>query len=146
MRHRRLMPGAAAVGLTLATVLSATPASAAVATITDPARVSKPVAPKSRLVLTLARGERPVPASRHATLTCGPVGGSHRDARKACAAIRAVNGELDLLVPAQTMCTMQYDPVTVTAAGQWRGAAVHYTHTFSNACVLVADTGPVFAF
>ena len=146
MRNRHLMPATAAVAMAVAAVLSATPASAAVPTVTDPARAFKPVAAKSRLVLTVAHGKRSTPASRQATLTCGPAGGSHRDARKACAAIGAVRGELDKLVPSQTMCTMQYDPVTVTATGQWRGAAVRYAHTFSNACVLGADTGPVFAF
>lgn len=146
MRNRHLMPAAAAAAIAVATVLSGTPASASVPTVTDPARAFRPFAAKSRLVLTVARGERSSPATRQATLTCGPAGGSHRDARKACAAIAAVGGRLDKLVPSQTMCTMQYDPVTVTAKGQWRGSALRYTHTFSNACVLGADTGPVFAF
>jgi hypothetical protein len=161
MRNRHLMPSAAAVAMAVAAVLSATPASAAVTgparpfepsgtkasgVVNGPVRPRKPVVAKSRLVLTVARGERSAPAARQATLTCGPVGGSHRSARKACLAIGAAHGRLDKLVPDQTMCTMQYDPVTVTATGQWRGATVHYTHTFSNACVLGADTGPVFAF
>jgi hypothetical protein len=137
MRNRNLIPVATAVAVAVVAVLSAAPASAA---------ATHPVVAKSRLVLTVARGEKSLPANRHATLTCGPAGGSHRSARKACAAIGAVNGSLDKLVPAQTMCTMQYDPVTVTATGSWRGSALRYTHTFSNSCVLGADTGPVFAF
>lgn len=137
MRNRHLIPVAAAAAVAVGAVLSAGPAFAA---------VTRPVVAKSRLVLTVTPGEKSAPAKRHATLTCGPAGGSHHSARKACAAIGAVNGSLDKLVPAQTMCTMQYDPVTVTATGSWRGSAVRYTHTFSNSCVLGADTGPVFAF
>ena len=137
---------AAGAAVAVGAAFPATPAVASVGRITDPARVTSHVAAKSRLALTFAYGAKASPAARRATLTCAPAGGSHRDARKACAAIGAVGGDLTKLVPAQTICTMQYDPVTVTATGRWRGSPLRYSHTFSNACVLGADTGPVFDF
>ena len=42
------------------------------------------------------------------------------------------------------LCTMQWDPVTVTATGRWKGRKVGYTHTFGNACTLAMTTGAVF--
>jgi hypothetical protein len=149
MRNRTLATAVALTTVAITALVSATPASAAIVgtrTITNPIRVINPFATKSHLVLTVAHGEKALPATRQATLTCGPAGGSHHNARKACEAIGAAGGNLNKLVPDQTMCTMQYDPVTVTANGRWRGATMRYTHTFSNACVLGADTGAVFAF
>lgn len=40
---------------------------------------------------------------------------------------------------------MIYAPVTTHARGEWNGHQVDYTRTFSNACVMAARTGEVFA-
>jgi len=101
---------------------------------------------KTYLKLTVATGEQARPASHKATLTCDPAGGTHRRAREACATIAAVGGDFGALHVDGGACTMQYDPVTVTATGLWRGKPVRYRHTFGNACVLHLETGPVFAF
>ena len=89
---------------------------------------------------------RATPVLRKVSLFCGPAGGKVHDPKQACQAIAAVNGNLTRLTPAQTACTMQYTPVTVTAAGRWRGAPIRYTHTFGNSCVLHTNTGSVFDF
>jgi hypothetical protein len=96
------------------------------------------------LRLTVAAGETATPVSRQAWLRCRPAGGTHPRPRESCAAIAAVRGDLTALKPAGGFCTMQYAPTTVTATGRWRGRVVRYRHTFSNACVLHDETGPVF--
>jgi hypothetical protein len=100
---------------------------------------------KTQLRLTYAKGEKARPAQRAVSLTCGPAGGTHQRAREACAAIGAVRGDLAALHVSDDMCTMQYDPVTVTATGRWKGRTVRYERTFGNACVLRVETGPVFS-
>ncbi|MFI5908985.1 SSI family serine proteinase inhibitor [Dactylosporangium sp. NPDC051541] len=99
-----------------------------------------------RLVLTVAKGESTVPAQQRASLTCQPAGGSHKQARTACAELAKVGGRFDRLQLAGGACTMVYDPVTVTASGRWKGRKVAYQHTFGNACTLTTTTGAVFSF
>jgi hypothetical protein len=100
---------------------------------------------RTQLRLTYAKGEKARPAQRTASLTCGPAGGSHQLAREACAAISSVRGDLGALHVSDDMCTMQYEPVTVTATGRWKGRTVRYQRTFGNSCVLRVETGPVFS-
>jgi hypothetical protein len=100
---------------------------------------------RTQLRLTFTKGEKARPAQRSASLTCNPAGGTHQQAREACAAISAVRGDLAALHVSDGMCTMQYEPVTVTASGRWKGKAVRYQRTFGNACVLWVETGPVFS-
>jgi hypothetical protein len=106
---------------------------------------SAPRLARSQLKLTVAKGEKALPAQLKASLTCTPTGGSHQQAAAACAAITEVGGDLAALHFENAFCTMQYDPVTVTATGRWEGRAVRYQHTFGNACVLHVETGPVFS-
>lgn len=101
---------------------------------------------KSRLTLTIAPGEAPRPVLRRATLTCSPPGGTHKQASSACAALTKARGDFAALRVSNGACTMQYQPVTVTAAGNWRDKKVSYQRTFGNACVLAVETGPVFRF
>jgi hypothetical protein len=112
-----------------------------------PAAAARPIraAAKTQLVLTYAAGEKASPVQRRAVLTCAPAGGTHQQAKAACTALNAAHGDPAALVPSDGMCTMQYDPVTVTATGRWHGKIVRYKHTFGNACVLRTDTGAVFA-
>ena len=130
---------ALAVGAAV-TVASDAPAHAAT---TGPALLLAPA--QSYLKLTVRAGEQARPAQRRSTLICDPPAGTHPRAREACAALAAVGGDFSALHVDGGACTMQYDPVTVTAIGLWRGQPVRYRHTFGNGCVLRTETGPVFA-
>jgi hypothetical protein len=84
-------------------------------------------------------------AARTAVLKCEPAGGSHRQAAEACGELEGVNGTFaSLNVRRPGYCTTEYDPVTVTATGQWRGSTVSFEQTFVNKCVLSTRTGVVF--
>ncbi|MFF5212446.1 SSI family serine proteinase inhibitor [Streptosporangium sp. NPDC000396] len=99
------------------------------------------------LVLSLAAGENAVPAERYALLGCEPTRGTHPGAPDACRALLSVNGDPAALRPPPGLaCTMQYDPITVTATGVWQGRLIRYERTFGNACSLRGATGPVFTF
>ncbi|MER7001837.1 subtilase-type protease inhibitor [Dactylosporangium sp. NPDC000555] len=99
----------------------------------------------TQLVLTVAKGDSSGPARRRAVLICQPAGGTHRQARDACTQLAKVGGKFDRLRLDGGMCTMQWDPVTVTATGRWKGRKVAYRHTFGNACTLSTTTGAVFS-
>lgn len=99
----------------------------------------------TQLVLTVAKGEGAKPAQRRASLTCRPAGGSHRQARTACSELAKVGGDFGRLQGAGGACTMQYDPVTVTAVGRWKGKRIDYKKTYGNACSLSTTTGAVFS-
>ncbi|CRK56247.1 Protease inhibitor, SSI family (subtilisin inhibitor) [Alloactinosynnema sp. L-07] len=94
------------------------------------------------LVLTVSGSQGP---TRAGTLRCGPNGGIHHSPDAACAALTQVDGDFDQLnVAPDRACTLQYDPVHVTAFGRWRGKRIDFATTYGNPCVLVVTTGPVF--
>ncbi|GAA2621352.1 hypothetical protein GCM10010399_60500 [Dactylosporangium fulvum] len=99
----------------------------------------------TQLVLTVAKGESGRPSQRRAVLTCSPAGGTHKQARNACAELVKVGGDFTKLRVNGGACTMQYDPVTVTAVGRWKGRKIDYRQTFGNGCTLSMNTGPVFS-
>ncbi|MFJ3590749.1 subtilase-type protease inhibitor [Streptomyces sp. NBC_01259] len=70
----------------------------------------------------------------------------HPDALGACAALDAAGGDFDALAGDPHPCTYEDDPVTVTAEGVRQGDAVDWRHTYPNACLMDAATGPVFRF
>ncbi|MGW0670952.1 SSI family serine proteinase inhibitor [Streptomyces sp. NPDC002746] len=70
----------------------------------------------------------------------------HPDAPGACAALDAADGDFDALAGDPHPCTYEDDPVTVTAEGVRQGDAVDWRHTYPNACLTDAATGPVFRF
>jgi hypothetical protein len=104
----------------------------------------------SALVLTVAHGDSAASAApeRATTLTCAPrPSGTHPDAARACAELTSAGGDFDKVTIAEdTVCTHEYDPVTVTAQGVWRGERVTYERTFANECVKSAGSGAVFQF
>ncbi|MTE19484.1 protease inhibitor protein [Streptomyces sp. TRM43335] len=105
----------------------------------------------SALVLTVGKGEDPATATveRAVVLRCSPApGGDHPAPERACAELRAVDGEFASLVETDgdRFCPMVWDPVTVTADGVWDGRRVSYSHTFANSCVMADATDRVFAF
>ena len=77
------------------------------------------------------------------TLNCNPNGGNHPQVEQACDQLSNHSGLVAEIGAGDSMCTMQYKPVTVRAHGVWRGESVKYTETFSNHCVAVRDTGGV---
>lgn len=98
----------------------------------------------SALTLTV---QPSVGATSTVVLECGPTGGSHPSPQVACDEIALTNGDFSRLPDqAGTYCTMEHQPVTVSAQGSWRCKPVNWTHTYSNACLLRVDTGSVFAF
>lgn len=101
--------------------------------------------PATSLTLTVIVPEGAVKSVR---LTCAPPGGTHPNAKRACAEIRAAGGSFDSLPgkPVPTICTMEYLPVTAVAEGTWRGRPVHWQQVFGNHCVMHNETGTVFLF
>ncbi|MER6912422.1 subtilase-type protease inhibitor [Streptomyces sp. NPDC000594] len=101
----------------------------------------------SALVLTIGLGdgvETAVAVQRAVTLACEPRAiGTHPSPRSACRELRAVDGDFNALssgLPGIN-CTRQYEPVTVTADGVWRGQRVDWTVTYTNSCEMAAALG-----
>ncbi|CRK61251.1 Protease inhibitor, SSI family (subtilisin inhibitor) [Alloactinosynnema sp. L-07] len=85
-------------------------------------------------------------ATDYGTLKCNPATGDHRSAATACGQLSAVGGDFAALnVNPDRMCSMQYDPVTVTARGYWNGRYKSFSRTYGNPCVFANTTGSVFA-
>lgn len=94
-------------------------------------------------------GERPAPATElrivvwpngrggeavEATLTCGPVGGTHPDPAAACAALARERSALDPLA-ADAICTQEYGgPDEAEVTGTIRGERVEAALTQRNGC------------
>ncbi|WP_433244658.1 subtilase-type protease inhibitor [Streptosporangium sp. CA-135522] len=107
----------------------------------------KPPRGVKAFVLSIAQGEDPTPATRAVVLVCDPPHGTHPAVGEACEALAGVGGDPGRLrPPPDQACTMQYDPVTVTATGLWNGRFIRYERTFGNACSLHGTTGAVFSF
>ncbi|SMD26479.1 Subtilisin inhibitor-like [Kibdelosporangium aridum] len=141
MRH--MMSKIFIIAAVAAMMISGVSASAAGYRSTDsPSSIANSV-----LRLTISEGEtaKAIPYAA-STLTCDPDGGGHPHATKACDRLREVHGDFtELRGNPGTVCTTQWDPVTVTADGIWQDRFVHWQHTYSNTCQL-ASTDPIFAF
>lgn len=70
-----------------------------------------------------------------------PDGGTHPDPRAACADLAGVDGRVADIEPRSGICTRQYEPVTVSAYGLWRGLPRAYKEQFANRCEAVHATG-----
>lgn len=140
MHRSAALAAAALLAVAAAVVPSAVPAAAS----QPPERVAKPVAPRG-LFLTVSGSQNTW--IRGVLLQCSPKpSGPHPEAAQACAALDEARGDLDRLRGEPHPCTKQYDPVTVSATGAWRGRPTAWHKTFSNACELAVATGPVFRF
>ncbi|MEV7524297.1 subtilase-type protease inhibitor [Streptomyces sp. NPDC091371] len=148
---RSLGLGSAAMALTALTALAwpgtagATPSAAAA-----PATTASLYTP-SALVLGVTAGDdaRRGTVLRAVTLVCAPApGGTHPDPVGACAELREHGARLDALTApaADTACTREWNPMTVTADGVWDGRRLSYAHTFGNACGLRSTAGVLFDF
>lgn len=130
----------------LSLALAAAVALPAAAASAGPAYAVPGLDPVRALVLTVARGEQPVPFERQATLRCDPPGGSHARAAEACARLTASGGDPGRVTGTRRVCPMIWAPVTVTAQGVWDGRLVVFRRTYPNLCQLGAATGPVWDF
>ncbi|MFF2125073.1 SSI family serine proteinase inhibitor [Streptomyces olivochromogenes] len=101
--------------------------------------------PGNWLYLTLTTGDAHFSSTRGTLLLCDPPLG-HARAAEACAELATAGGDISRIPPRpDTICSMIYAPVTAFARGEWEGRQVTYSRTFSNACVMGAETGAVFA-
>ncbi|MFE0172074.1 SSI family serine proteinase inhibitor [Streptomyces sp. NPDC059002] len=102
-------------------------------------------APQRGLFLTVSGSENTW--IRGVLLRCTPEPtGHHPQAELACAAIAEAGGDLDALPDDPHACTKEFDPVTVSATGTFRGRMIGWHKTYPNACTMDADTGYVFRF
>ncbi len=135
-----MRPHAALVTLAAALATATAGATAAPAHADDP----EP-APRPGVFLTVSGSDNTW--IRGLKLMCAPEpSGHHPRAAEACAALDAVDGDLDQLPEHPTGCTKEYDPVTVTAAGAHRGQDIAWHRTYANDCLRHAATDPVFDF
>lgn len=112
-----------------------------------PAHAADPAAPapKRGLFLTVSGAENTW--VRGVLLHCVPEpAGAHPQAAMACGAVALAKGDFDRLPDDPHACTKEFDPVTATANGSYRGKEVTWRKTYPNACALDADTGHVFRF
>ncbi|MQA25405.1 MAG: hypothetical protein GEU94_08020 [Micromonosporaceae bacterium] len=107
--------------------------------VKGPGMVVRPAAADSFTLVVRPHGQ----AARTVALNCRPVSGNHPAARAACDQIQATRGRIAAIPPADTLCTAEHAPVTVTARGAWHTEPRAYRKTFSNICVAVRDTGGV---
>ncbi|MYU54718.1 MULTISPECIES: SSI family serine proteinase inhibitor [Streptomyces] len=83
---------------------------------------------------------------RGVLLECPDTRHVHPHGTAACDALTWARGDLNALRGDPHACTKEYDPVTVTASGEWRGGPVEWHKTFATLCTMDAATGPVFRF
>jgi hypothetical protein len=121
---------AATAAAVLTTALTASPAAAA--------------PPKTKLTLIYMADAGYAAA---VVLRCGPVGGAHPHGAEACATLKKVSGRPERLkAPPDTVCTMEYAPITAQITGKWKGKKVNWSRKFGNTCDLARTTGVLFQF
>ncbi|MEU9113515.1 SSI family serine proteinase inhibitor [Streptomyces sp. NPDC048483] len=135
MSQARRVPRAAALTAVVLCTLAAGPAGSAGA--------AEPLSDRVVFLTVSGAGDTWI---RGVQLNCPDTRGSHPHGAAACETLAEVDGDLDALPGDPRPCTKQYDPVTVTATGEWHGRPVAWRKAFPNACVLDSDTGPVFRF
>ncbi|ELP66823.1 protease inhibitor [Streptomyces turgidiscabies] len=144
------MPNTARWAATLTLTATAVCAPLTGAAVAAPGPAASGLYAPSALVFTMGHGDTAatVTPERAVTLTCAPTAsGTHPAAAKACAELRAVGGDFDMLAASRDVkCTKQYEPVVVTVEGVWRGQRVAYERTFANECVKSTFGEAVFTF
>lgn len=81
-------------------------------------------------------------------LTCDPDGGDHPDVQTACMQLAEVQGDIAHMpaTQAHVFCPMIFQPITVSAAGLWRGRTVLFRDRYTNGCERDNKTGTLFRF
>ncbi|BDM70474.1 hypothetical protein HEK616_39610 [Streptomyces nigrescens] len=141
VHHRRRTARAAVPAAVVATVSAAL----AGAFCAAPAGATEPPPPARQGLLLTISGDHDT-WIRGVRLTCPDTYGRHPHAAAACDALTWARGDLDALPGEPHVCNRQYNPVTVSATGDWRGVPVNWRKEFPNACTLDSATGPVFRF
>jgi hypothetical protein len=87
----------------------------------------------------------PADQSAAATLTCDPVGGTHKYAAEACADIAAAKGVIAAIPPRAGMaCLPVWRPVEIKVTGVWKGLLIDFSETQTDiSCAHIAH-GYVF--
>lgn len=140
-RHRPALRALAATAVTLATL--ALPTTAATA---QPQDVHPAGDALSSLTLTIAPEESTSHNPRTVVLECDPTGGTHPTPEDACATLAAVDGVFEDLNPGQFTCLPYWDPVIVTATGNWGDRTIDFQDWHSNVTCADAATDGIFAF
>jgi len=84
--------------------------------------------------LTVSVTAKPGAKPREWTLKCDPPGGSHPDAKKACAALAKAKSPFKA-TPKNRMCTQIFGgPQQAKIDGTWHGAKVDATYSRKNGC------------
>ncbi|TDD79558.1 hypothetical protein E1293_23080 [Actinomadura darangshiensis] len=96
-----------------------------------------------RLSVTHAGGS--ASSTRAVTLRCGPDGGEHPQAARACLELSGSGGRFEH-APDGRMCTDVHSPVVARAEGRRHGKPARFRAEYGNDCVMRARTGTVFAF
>jgi hypothetical protein len=136
-----------AVLLAAGVVVTAGSVVPAAAAGTTTAASEGPAAASSVLTMTKSGTSWSGPLDKQVTLQCEPSGGTHPRPEDACAAIAAVDGQLDKLPRAPGVgCPGLWLPVTVTVTGTWRLQPVSFTKTYGNDCEASVGSGFVFQF
>ncbi|MFG2085097.1 MULTISPECIES: SSI family serine proteinase inhibitor [unclassified Spirillospora] len=104
-----------------------------------------PAEPGTSLRLTLTHPDRATTGGRATTLRCGPPGGGHPEAARACSELGESGGAFTH-APDGRMCTAVHSPVIAEAKGRWHGKPVRFRAGFGNDCAMRSRTGMVFAF
>ncbi|MFF3541237.1 SSI family serine proteinase inhibitor [Streptomyces platensis] len=111
-----------------------------------PAGADEPPAPDGDQGLVLTMSGAGNTWTRGVRLSCPDIHRRHPHAGAACDALTWARGDLDALPGEPHTCTREYDPVTATATGTWRGVPVNWRKVFPNACTMDSATGAVFRF
>ncbi len=73
-------------------------------------------------------------SAKHWTLHCNPAGGTHKSAKKACAALLKVKNPFKSSDP-DLMCTQQYGgPESADVRGIWKGKKIRTNFSKINGC------------
>lgn len=107
---------------------------------------SQPAAPAETELTIVVRLPELGGGGRRYRLRCDPPGGTHPDARAACAAL-AENPDALEPVPLDTACTEQFGgPETAQVEGTFRGRAITATFSRKNGCEIARwdALAPVF--
>ena len=149
MTHTTFKPYAPKTRTVKATVLRSALLAAALVLLAAGQAPAQTAAPRHALrgdwlYLTVTRGDSRSSDTRGTLLLCDPPQG-HAHAAEACAQLGAADGDIDAVPAKSVFCPMIYAPMTAHARGEWKGRQIDYRKTFSNACVLAARTGEVFA-
>ncbi|RCH86430.1 hypothetical protein CU098_009405 [Rhizopus stolonifer] len=72
-------------------------------------------------------------------LNCNPLAGNHPNPSSACAKVNAVSGNFNQVQNPFAICTLEYNPVSVSYLGLYNHQFVSFNKTYSNECFARAN-------